>query len=118
MAKVTHLGSAKPDDPSYLSGPVVGGKRIGRLPDSGKPVSSETPPKQAEENPPLASRSAASTPLSQQPSLTKRHPSRPPFLEGVPVLSGEKLEQLRKDLESTSTVSFRPLRSSKSSRRS
>lgn len=29
MAKVTHLGPAKPDDPIYKSGPVVGGKRIG-----------------------------------------------------------------------------------------
>ena len=30
MAKVTYLGSAKPDDPIYSSGPVVGGKRFGK----------------------------------------------------------------------------------------
>ena len=45
MAKVTHLGLLPPDDPSYSIGPVVGGKRIGRLPESGKTGSSVKPPK-------------------------------------------------------------------------
>jgi hypothetical protein len=31
MAKVTYRGPAKPDDPIYKSGPVVGGKRIGKM---------------------------------------------------------------------------------------
>ena len=39
MAKVTYLGPAKPDDPIYKSGPVVGGKRIGYLVKDGKVVS-------------------------------------------------------------------------------
>ena len=30
MAKVTYRGHAKPDDPVYKTGPVVGGKRIGK----------------------------------------------------------------------------------------
>ena len=32
MAKVTWLGSAKPDDPIYKTGPVIGGKRFGSRP--------------------------------------------------------------------------------------
>jgi hypothetical protein len=28
MAKVTHLGPAKPDSPVYKTGPVIGGKRF------------------------------------------------------------------------------------------
>jgi hypothetical protein len=36
--KVTYLGWAKPDDPIYKSGPVVGGIRIGRSMKKGKPV--------------------------------------------------------------------------------
>ena len=39
MAKVTYLGPAKPDDPIYKSGPVIGGKRIGYLVKNGKVVS-------------------------------------------------------------------------------
>ena len=35
MAKVTLNGPAKPDDPIYKTGPVVGGIRIGRLVKSG-----------------------------------------------------------------------------------
>lgn len=38
MAKVTVLGPAKPDDPVYKTGPVVGGIRIGRLVKDGKYV--------------------------------------------------------------------------------
>ena len=29
MAKVTNRGTAKPDDPIYTSGPIVGAKRFG-----------------------------------------------------------------------------------------
>jgi hypothetical protein len=36
MAKVTHLGSAKPDSPIYKSGPVIGGKRFYNTSKSGK----------------------------------------------------------------------------------
>lgn len=39
MAKVTWQDWAKPDDPIYKSGPVVGGKRIGNLVKNGKVVS-------------------------------------------------------------------------------
>jgi hypothetical protein len=39
MAKVTWHGWAKPDDPIYRSGPIVGGKRIGSLVKNGKVVS-------------------------------------------------------------------------------
>ncbi len=37
MAKVTHLGSAKPDSPIYKTGPVIGGKRFTRTPKKPKP---------------------------------------------------------------------------------
>ncbi len=39
MAKVTLHGWAKPDDPIYKSGPVIGGKRIGYLVKNGKVIS-------------------------------------------------------------------------------
>ena len=35
MAKVTHFGPAKPDDPIYKSGPVIGAKRFGPSSKSG-----------------------------------------------------------------------------------
>jgi len=38
MAKVIHRGWAKPDDPIYQSGPVVGGIRIGKSFKKGKVV--------------------------------------------------------------------------------
>jgi hypothetical protein len=42
MAKDTHHGLAKPDDPIYQGGPVVGGKRFYGVSKAGKPA---TPPK-------------------------------------------------------------------------
>jgi hypothetical protein len=44
MAKLTLNGPAKPDDPIYTSGPVVGGKRIGRSSKTGE-GGSRKPPK-------------------------------------------------------------------------
>ena len=39
MARVIWHGWAKPDDPIYKSGPVIGGKRIGKLVKNDKVVS-------------------------------------------------------------------------------
>jgi hypothetical protein len=36
MAKITYLGSAKPDDPIYQSGPVIGAIRFGASTKMGK----------------------------------------------------------------------------------
>ena len=36
MAKVIYKGSAKPDDPIYKTGPVIGGIRIGKSVKNGK----------------------------------------------------------------------------------
>jgi hypothetical protein len=38
MAKVINRGMAKPDDPIYTSGPVVGGVRFGGQPDKPEPA--------------------------------------------------------------------------------
>ena len=39
--------------------------------------------------------------------LEVRHPSRPQFVDGHPVLSEDELKQLRKDYQPVSTVLFR-----------
>ncbi len=44
MAKGTYHGSAKPDDPIYRSGVVIGGKRFGPSSKTGKPAPKSSKP--------------------------------------------------------------------------
>ncbi len=61
MAKVTHLGSAKPDDPIYSTGSVIGGKRFSTLPKSGAEGSPTSAPKPADSaSPPSSPKSPSS----------------------------------------------------------
>jgi hypothetical protein len=45
MAKVIWEGWAKPDDPIYKTGPVIGGKRFSYFPKDGEPAPENTPKK-------------------------------------------------------------------------